>query len=230
MQKAPVATEEIRRSGDEIMLVLGHRGAQAAPDAVAVDGGTRRAGDGEGDDRGIERSVRGDAEPHRADPVPPGPGQGREGRTVSDRPYQAERRFRPRERRDCSTARPPRVRIRRRKPCVFFRLRLLGWNVRFTAGPPQATARRPWKGTAREAWKPPSLRVTRSACNAERPGSPGVKMSLASLVAPVDECYVARHADAPAGAADFPGEHRLGRPPGGRPSSHDLHTCGSSCG
>jgi hypothetical protein len=26
------------------------------------------------------------------------------------------------------------VRIRPRKPCFFFRLRLLGWNVRFTLG------------------------------------------------------------------------------------------------
>jgi hypothetical protein len=32
------------------------------------------------------------------------------------------------------TARPPRVRMRLRKPCVFLRFRVLGWNVRFTHG------------------------------------------------------------------------------------------------
>jgi len=31
-------------------------------------------------------------------------------------------------------ARPPRVRMRVRKPWVFLRFRLLGWNVRFTHG------------------------------------------------------------------------------------------------
>jgi hypothetical protein len=31
-------------------------------------------------------------------------------------------------------ARPPRVRMRPRKPWVFFRLRVLGWYVRFIGG------------------------------------------------------------------------------------------------
>lgn len=51
---------------------------------------------------------------------------------VADAPDQAERRARPRERRFLSTARPPRVRMRRRKPCFFLRFRLFGWKVRFT--------------------------------------------------------------------------------------------------
>jgi hypothetical protein len=55
-----------------------------------------------------------------------------EGRTVADRLAQAASRLRPRARRDLSTARPPRVRIRERNPWVFFRLRLFGWYVRFT--------------------------------------------------------------------------------------------------
>jgi hypothetical protein len=55
-----------------------------------------------------------------------------EGVTVTDPGDQAERRVRPLSRRDFSTARPPRVLIRARKPCLRLRRRLLGWNVRFT--------------------------------------------------------------------------------------------------
>ena len=40
-------------------------------------------------------------------------------------------RVRPLARREASTALPPRVAIRARKPCFFARLRTLGWNVRF---------------------------------------------------------------------------------------------------
>jgi hypothetical protein len=41
---------------------------------------------------------------------------------------------RPLLRRRPMTARPPRVRIRIRKPWVFLRFRLFGWNVLFTHG------------------------------------------------------------------------------------------------
>ena len=40
-------------------------------------------------------------------------------------------RVRPLARREASTALPPRVAMRARKPCFFARLRTLGWNVRF---------------------------------------------------------------------------------------------------
>lgn len=40
-------------------------------------------------------------------------------------------RVRPLARRPARIARPARVRIRSRKPCVFARRRLLGWKVRF---------------------------------------------------------------------------------------------------
>jgi hypothetical protein len=43
---------------------------------------------------------------------------------------QAERRSRPLARRDEMIARPARVRMRSRKPWVFARRRLFGWNVR----------------------------------------------------------------------------------------------------
>ena len=48
---------------------------------------------------------------------------------------QAESRFRPFWRRRFRTSRPPFVRMRTRKPCVRFRLRLLGWNVLFMIEP-----------------------------------------------------------------------------------------------
>lgn len=50
---------------------------------------------------------------------------------VSDRMPQAVRRVRPFWRRRRTTARPPRVRMRARKPCLRFLRRVLGWYVRF---------------------------------------------------------------------------------------------------
>jgi len=52
------------------------------------------------------------------------------GSTVVGTSAQAARRLRPLRRRDARMARPARVRIRRRKPCVLWRRRLFGWNVR----------------------------------------------------------------------------------------------------
>ena len=70
---------------------------------------------------------------HRERPAPPATTlrELHEGRMALDSSNQAERRARPLRRRDFTTARPPRVRIRSRNPCFFDRLRLLGWNVRF---------------------------------------------------------------------------------------------------
>jgi hypothetical protein len=48
--------------------------------------------------------------------------------------HQADRRVRPLRRRAEMMARPARVRIRRRKPWVRLRRRLLGWNVRLLMG------------------------------------------------------------------------------------------------
>ena len=47
---------------------------------------------------------------------------------------QADRRLRPLSRRALMMARPERVRMRARKPCLRARRRLFGWKVRFTAG------------------------------------------------------------------------------------------------
>jgi hypothetical protein len=48
---------------------------------------------------------------------------------------------RPLCRRAARTARPARVRMRRRKPCVFARRRLFGWNVRLLTGAPGKRSR-----------------------------------------------------------------------------------------
>jgi hypothetical protein len=108
------------------------RGAQAAPDTITGHRTAHRSSDRVRDAR---RPSRNEGEPAQLESTgasEPGPGQGLERRTVADAPDQAPSRFRPRLRRARSTARPPRVRIRTRNPWVFFRLRVLGWNVRFT--------------------------------------------------------------------------------------------------
>ena len=48
---------------------------------------------------------------------------------------QAETFSRPLARRRARMRRPPRVRILILNPCVFFRFRLLGWNVRLVTLP-----------------------------------------------------------------------------------------------
>jgi hypothetical protein len=66
-------------------------------------------------------------------PDPPSLGlQSGEHPAVGDRADHAERRRRPLARRAFSTARPLRVAIRWRNPCLRERRRLFGWNVRFT--------------------------------------------------------------------------------------------------
>jgi hypothetical protein len=57
------------------------------------------------------------------------------------RENQALSRARPFCRRAASTARPARVRMRSRKPCVFARRRLFGWNVRLLTGAPEGIHR-----------------------------------------------------------------------------------------
>jgi len=75
---------------------------------------------------------------HRAPPSRHCTGQTRAGQTLT--------RARPLRRRAASTARPARVRMRSRNPCVFARRRLFGWNVRLlteTPGESQSPRRQP---------------------------------------------------------------------------------------
>ena len=78
------------------------------------------------------------------DSGPAGPGPGAHGqRELAAVPHpglgrqdQALSRSRPLRLRAARTARPARVRIRSRKPCVFARRRLFGWNVRLLTEAP----------------------------------------------------------------------------------------------
>jgi len=72
---------------------------------------------------------------------------------------QAERRVRPFERRAARIARPARVRIRARKPCVLARLRLFGWKVRFMPG-----SVRTWDRSVK--WAKTTHRLTHPTCQA----------------------------------------------------------------
>ena len=74
---------------------------------------------------------------------------------------QADRRVRPLRRRAEMIARPARVRIRRRKPWVRLRRRLLGWNVRLLTGKLHHLRGTRQSGTV----------LTRHASQAERAGS-----------------------------------------------------------
>ncbi len=145
-QHGAVGFQEVGAPGGEDRRALGHRGAESAADAVPVDRRPGLAADGVRDPGragGVALDV---AQRDRTDPPAGCPGEGSESRTVADSPDQAESRFRPRVRRDRSTARPPRVRIRVRKPWVFLRFLVLGWYVRFTTLPPRVNrAKTPWQ-------------------------------------------------------------------------------------
>ena len=126
-------TDPTERAG-YVGLVKGHRSSQTTSDAVPHDRRTGAFPDRVGHAWRPGRVATHGTDRDRADSQPAGPREGLERLTVADAPDQAERRFRPRARRARMTALPPRVRIRMRKPCVLARLRLLGWNVRFTGG------------------------------------------------------------------------------------------------
>lgn len=69
-------------------------------------------------------------------------------RKACGRPGQAESSLRPLRRRADTMARPARVRIRSRKPCVLARRRLFGWKVRLlTVGLHRFSAGRWWSGS-----------------------------------------------------------------------------------
>ena len=113
---------------------LAHDLAELASEPVSGHGISRAPTNGIGD---LRQPVIGSSDP--SDPywsvaARPNPRQLGKARTVANSVNQAESRARPRARRDLSTARPARLRIRRRKPCFFLRFRLLGWKVRFTHG------------------------------------------------------------------------------------------------
>jgi hypothetical protein len=111
------------------------RGAQTTPHPVTRHSAPDATADGVRDARRLGGRPDGHAAHHDVTSASaPASGQRAEGRSLTNRPDQAERRERPLARRRRRTARPAFVRIRRRKPCFLLRLRLFGWNVLFTHG------------------------------------------------------------------------------------------------
>jgi hypothetical protein len=90
----------------------------------------------------VERVIADQQMPDDAGPARPGPGAHGQGELrAAAHPGlgwqdQALSRSRPLRLRAARTARPARVRMRSRKPCVFARRRLFGWNVRLLTGTP----------------------------------------------------------------------------------------------
>jgi hypothetical protein len=203
-----------------------HCGAEPSARAVALHRGAEPAPDGVGHLRRVIRSVGEEAQRNRAGSPPAGPREGLERRTVADAPDQAERRFRPRARRARSTARPPLVRMRRRKPWVLARLRLFGWYVRFNAEPPRGGRARPEVGDHAGGGNQQVYGSDRLVRNAERREAQVWGKLPRTLVALGRRCYVARL------ARRRPVEG-LPRETPADPLFHrcdDLHTCGRSCG
>jgi len=127
------------------LKVPAHELTQASPDPVPGHRGANRPADDESypgrlggmDPVGPDQQVTHQARPTRTDPGAhrqrelrgaPHPGLGRQDQALSF--------SRPLCRRAARTARPARVRMRSRKPCVLARRRLFGWNVRLLTGAP----------------------------------------------------------------------------------------------
>jgi hypothetical protein len=101
--------------------------AKSTPQSVALHGGTGGATDRECHARWNQSGIVDERAPERVDPhAGPFSPEANEGVAFADPIDQADRRARPLARRDLSTARPARVLIRARKPCLRARRRLLG--------------------------------------------------------------------------------------------------------
>ena len=119
-----------KRAKPALDTVPGHRRANRPADHESYLGrfpGLLRPGQQVADDTGTARPKPG-AHGQRELRAPAHPGLGRQNQALS--------RARPLWRRAARTARPARVRMRSRKPCVLARRRLFGWNVRLLTGAP----------------------------------------------------------------------------------------------
>jgi hypothetical protein len=118
-------------SADEVQprrdVALGQNRTEAPTEAISRHGGTDGATDGERHLRGNQVGIEDERTPQRIGPDPDSIApEADEGVAFADPVDQAESRARPLARRDFSTARPARVLIRARKPCLRARRRLLG--------------------------------------------------------------------------------------------------------
>lgn len=123
------------------MQVFPHQVPQAAFHPIPYDGWTHRPADRDTHQcrvRILDAQMMNDHGRRGVAPTPAhgtlevtGTSKARGGRQHGRRgKAQVASRLRPLRRRPAKMARPARVRIRRRKPCVLLRLRLFGWNVR----------------------------------------------------------------------------------------------------
>ncbi len=202
------------------------RRAQTTPDPIANDRGADPPADGVGHPRRVIGTAGEKTQRNRAGSPPAGPREGLERRTVANAPDQAESRFRPRARRARSTARPPFVRMRRRKPWVLARLRLFGWYVRFNEEPPRGGRARPEVGDRagggnQTVYGPSGAHATRSSVWG-KPSQPLVQQGT--------RCYVARLARRRPAVRTSPVSLGSNWPARDLPVPDDLHTCGRSCG
>ena len=229
----PVRREQIDTTGAELTGLQRHRGAEPTARPVALHRVAEAAADGVRHSRRVVGPVGEVAQRDGAGSLPAGPREGLERRTVANAPDQAERRLRPRARRARSTARPPLVRIRSRKPWVLARLRLLGWYVRFNEEPPRGGRARPEGGDRAGGGNvsvydpdPPRRNAERSrfdpgAMSGENPCGPlSHKEAGATLRASLG----------PRGAVRLLRSVQLARARTRATHLGDLHTCGLACG
>lgn len=106
---------------------------QPAPQPVAAYGVANRSADGERDAQGYGVGIVEVAAPQGlGSGSAAGTDQLLERPALANPPNQADSRVRPLRRRALMIARPARVRMRARNPCLRARRRVFGWNVRFT--------------------------------------------------------------------------------------------------
>jgi hypothetical protein len=122
-----MGTEEICPPCAQRRPLFAHNRAETPPDPVTRD----RVANGFSDGKRDAWRTRGRAEIERAALDRTRAAAARSGQSpkrcrITDAPDQAERFARPLRRRRAITARPPRLRIRIRKPCFFERFRLFG--------------------------------------------------------------------------------------------------------
>ena len=118
--------EQVRVPGLEKLAVRANVLAESPPESVAGHGIPDMSADRVRDRRRARVIAPEHTDRERARAVTAGPDKGAEGLTAADASDQAESLARPWRRRPLITARPARVRIRRRKPCFFLRFRILG--------------------------------------------------------------------------------------------------------
>jgi hypothetical protein len=213
------------------LRVVPHHVSEAAANAIPLDGVPVAPTDRVRDARrtGLRRAA---ATQHEwAPPQAASRCKGTKGAWVTDSPDQAESRVRPFNRRFFSSARPARVCIRWRNPCFLLRLRLLGWNVRFTHGllGPRVGAQITAPGARARLRRPHSVRPRR------RNQQSGIHVNgVLSLQKAGDTVPSPRQRTGPVGAVTSPEMFTFGLGEAARaaagPGEGFLHTCGCCCG